>query len=223
MKHKTNLSIPKFIFHWALLKSNFVIFLIILLSLPSCRHNNQNIVLNNNPVQLTIDKYYNKQLNLKIVDGRDDKDFIGFNAPLSIWQTSEEYKNANYQPEDNEELPHININQNLSTIILQKLSASLNQKGLRLKRFTPNQLRVEILELSFVSTTYRNFINSKIRVIASNKNNDLSKTYEKQLTTYKPMLGLFLGQNYYHQIINDCLDQNIQAIILDNSLWSFLD
>ncbi len=117
----------------------------------------------------------------------------------------------------------MNNDQDLSAIVAKKLSTNLDQKGLKLKRFTTNQFQVEILELSFISTNYRDIVHSKIQVTVSNKNDDLSKIYDKQIIRYKPFLGLFLKEQDHNQFINECLSQNIQAIINDNLLWNFLD
>ncbi|MES2677333.1 MAG: YajG family lipoprotein [Pseudomonadota bacterium] len=195
--------------------------LITLLFFSSCRHSDQSIQISSAAPQLTIDKYYNKKLNLRVADDRENKNFIGFENALALWKFDEQYKNPNYAAD--KKLAKLNNDQDLSAIILQKLSANLDQKGLKLKRFTTNQLKVEILELGFVSTNYRDVAYSKIRVTVSNKNSDLSKIYDKQIIHYKPLLGLFLKKEYHNQIINECLDQNIQAIINDNLLWNFLD
>ncbi len=195
---------------------------ITLLFFSSCVHKDKLVELSAAAPQLTINQHYEKKLNLRVTDEREDKNFIGFNENLAVWQFSDEYKNPNYA--DNfTKLARLNTNQDLSSIVLQKLLTSLDQKGLQQKRFTINQLRVEILEFGFISTAYRDVSYSKIKVTASNKYDDLTKIYDKQIIRYKPMLGLFLGDKYHNRIVNECLNQNIQSIINDNLLWDFLN
>ncbi len=202
-----------------------------LLLISSCQHSNQMVVINSDAPKLAIDKYYNKKLNLRVVDSRENKDFIGFKTPVSIWQFTEEYKDSDYLSDDQSSIAILSNNQDLAAIIQKKLAENLNSRGLKLKRFTINQLSGEILELSVIPTTYRTGIYSKIKVKAINKAGDLEKIYEKKIISYKPMLSAIflgplspdLGDEYYNRIINDCLDQNIQSIISDNQLWNFLD
>ncbi len=206
-----------------------------MLLISACHYRDQMVVINSAAPTLQLDKYYNKKLNLKVVDNRENKEFIGFRTPVSIWQFEEEYKNPDYFSGHNSEFKYkiadLNNNQDLAAIVQNKLSENLNQRGLKIKRFTINQLLVEIEELSVIPTMYRTGVYSKIKVKASNKSDDLEKIYEKQIISYKPMLGAVTlgpfnpgpGEEYYNRIVNDCLNQNIQSIISDNQLWSFLD
>ncbi len=198
--------------------------IIFLLFISSCSHQDQIVIINSDAPQVALDKYYNKTLNLKVKDSRENGDFIGFRNPINIWKLSEDYKNPDYFSQDLQtQPPVINLgnNQDLAAIIRDKLSENLNRRGLKLKRFTPNQVSVEILELSFIPATYRVAVYSKIRVKALNKTDNLEKIYEKKIVKYIPIFGV--GNKYYNRIINDCLDRNIQSIISDNKLWNFLD
>jgi uncharacterized lipoprotein YajG len=182
------------------------------------------VVINPEAPKVQLDKYYNKKLNLRVVDSRENKEFIGFRTPVSTWKFEEEYNNPDYAynyPEPSL-ITTLNSNQDLAAIIQKKLSENLNKRGLKVKRFTINQLSVELVELSVIPATYRAKIYNKIIVRSLNKTNNFKKVYEKQIISYEPIFGI-ASDEYYNQVINDCLDQNIQSIINDNQLWNFLD
>ena len=208
-------------------------FAVLLLCISSCRYQDHAVQISAIEPKLEFKNYYNKNLDLNLVDNRKNKDFIGFRAPISIWKAEEEYKDPNYflkRDEYHYKIANLINNQDLVDLVKQKLSANLKQKGLKLKRFSINKIKIEILELNLVPTMYRNFISSKIKITASNKYNNLDKIYEKNIVSYRPMLRVLLmgpfdfgsSGEYYDDIINECLNQNIEQIVNDDQIWSFL-
>jgi hypothetical protein len=212
---------------------------IILIFFSSCHYRDQTVAIKSEPLpivaQFSIAKYYNKKLNLKVIDSRENKEFIGFRTPVAIWQFDEKYKEPNdgaiYQEDNQFKIATLSNNQDLAALVQKKLSEALDQRGLKQKRFTANQLQVEIVELNFIPTMYRNWVHSKLKIKASNRSEDLEKVYDKVIISHKPMaLALLLGpfnpglsESYYNQIISDCLDENLQSIINDVQLWNFLE
>jgi len=183
------------------------------------------VIINPNAPTVALSKYYNKKLNLKVLDNRGTPNFIGFRNPINMWAFEEKHKNPNYfnqSLQSESTIPALNNNQDLALIIRDKLSTNLNQRGLKLKRFTPNQITVELLELSVIPTKFRTEAYSKIRVTAVNKAGNQEEIYEKKIIRSTPIFGS-TNNEYYNRIINDCLDQNIQSVISDNKLWNFLD
>jgi uncharacterized lipoprotein YajG len=196
----------------------------ILLLICSCSHQNQMVVINSDAPKVALDKYYNKKLNLKVFDKRDNKEFIGFRTLINFWKLDEEYKNPKYFDdylESSSKVFSLNNNQDLAQIIKDKLAENLNNRGLKIKRFTTNQVIFELLELSVVPATLRTAVEVKIKVKALNKMDDFEKIYEKKITYFTPAFGP--NDEYYNEIINDCLDKNIKVIISDSELWNFLD
>ena len=211
-----------------LIKSFSIILLIIFFS--SCHNKSQMVVISPDVSNVFFNKKYNKTLNFKVIDDRDNKEFIGFKAPVAIWKFDDKYKNPNYFSTQNK-VARLNNQQNLVFLVKKSIANALYKKGIGLKRFTINQLSVEIVELSFIHTVYRSAAYSKIRVKVSNKNDDLEKIYEKKMVSYKPMIGaiilgpfnISLSKAYYNRLISDSLNQNIQSVINDDQLWKFLD
>jgi uncharacterized lipoprotein YajG len=182
------------------------------------------VVINSDAPKVALDKYYNKKLNLKVFDKRDNKEFIGFRTLINFWKLDEEYKNPKYFDdylESSSKVFSLNNNQDLAQIIKDKLAENLNNRGLKIKRFTTNQVIFELLELSVVPATLRTAVEVKIKVKALNKMDDFEKIYEKKITYFTPAFGP--NDEYYNEIINDCLDKNIKVIISDSELWNFLD
>ena len=205
-------------------------FLILLLS--SCVYHDQVVAINQDTPKFEIKKHYNSSINLKILDLRSDKEFIGFKTPSSFWEFSEKQKNRHDDFSSfRYKAAYLNNDQDLALILQNQLSVTLINKGFKLKRFTPNQISVEIIELGFIPAMYRNVSYSTIKVKASSKNGNLEKVYNKKIISYKPMpsaliLGPFdyeLSNKYYNDVVNDCLNQTIQAIVSDDQLWNFLE
>ncbi len=207
---------------------------LLLIFLSSCRYQNHVVQINSAEPKLEFKQYYSKKLGLKVVDRREDKQFIGFRVPISIWNFEEQYKKPNYfLGYDNDyhyKISNLTNNQDLSDIVRQKLSTNLKSKGFKIERFSVNQIKVEILELSFVPAFYRNSINSRIKITASNKNHELEKIYEKNIISYRPMVRVLLmgpfdfgaSGGYYDDIISECLNHNIEQIVSDDPIWNFL-
>ncbi len=205
-----------------------------MLFISSCRYQDHIVHINSAETKLEFKQLYNKKLDLKVVDSRVNKNFIGFRAPITIWETEDKYKDPQYFLKYDDgfhyKIANLTNNQNLSDIINQKLSINLKQKGFKIERFSVNKIKVEILELSIIPTLYRNSVNSRIKVVASNKYHNLEKIYEKNIISYRPMLRVLLmgpfdfgsSGEYYDDVMSESLNRNIEQIVSDDQIWNFL-
>jgi hypothetical protein len=86
------------------------------------------------------------------------------------------------------------------------------------------------MEVSVVSSMYRNVVNSKIKVNIETRSGLHSKIYEQEFVSHKPMilaiiLGPFdfgMGSGHYDWLVDKCLDKNIAQIMQDNDIWGRL-
>jgi hypothetical protein len=203
------------------------------LNLSSCRYHDHDVKISSHAPQLNQSRFQDldqKKASLRIVDSRKQKSFIGFRTRASIWNSKEKYKDPNFFSKKGGifRVARINNKDNFIDVFGKKFAQNLYQKNLQIKNFSPNLLKVEILELSLVSTMYRNFLNSKIKVSLSTRYGIIKKTYDQEVISYKPMVGAILfgpldfgvGDKYYDKIVNECLDKNISQIMQDNEIWS---
>lgn len=199
------------------------------LLLSSCQSQDQAVNLEPSLSKLsTLGSGYNKSFALKVIDQRPHPDFIGFQETTP----ESDYKNLDSKSPKKPKIAIAKItnNQDLVALVKNDFLAILQKKGLRLKRFTTNKIKITIVELSFTHKGLRNTAHSTIKVSLSNRTKDAEKTYQKEITSDQPLLhDLTLGiafsadKDYYNSIINDCLTQNISDIVTDESLWNFLN
>ena len=206
----------------------------LLLCFSSCRYRDHVVQISSAAPKIKITQHYDKKLDVRVVDNRENKDFIGFRTPAAIWKFKDEYKNPDYflgqRSGYHYKIANLTNDQDVSNIVQTKLSAALIQKGSKLEKFSSNQVKVEILELSLIPTMYRNAVHSKFKVTASVKLKSLEKVYDQQMVNYRPMLRVLLmgpfdfgsSGGYYDDIIEECLDKNIEQVINDGQIWDFL-
>lgn len=68
---------------------------------------------------------------------------------------------------------------------------------------------------------------SKFNVVFFNAIQRIDKSYTKEFTSYKPLLhsillgpiDLGLDGDYYDEVINEAIDENIAQILNDDELW----
>jgi uncharacterized lipoprotein YajG len=212
---------------------NLLIFALLFLS--ACQYQSQIVQIDQKTSPFKINQYYNKKLNLKIIDSRKNKQFIGFRKGVNVWNFDPDYKKEDYftNPKDSfsKEKAKLTFEDDLAKIVGQKLGENLKKRGLKIKRFTVNQVRVKIIELSFIPTLYRHGAFSVIKVSAKNSDKNFSKIYKKRIVSKKPMIGaLILGpfdtglsDGHNNQMISRALDENIADIVKDKQLWNFLE
>ena len=205
------------------------------LVLCSCHYQNQNIRINPNPQEFTIEKYYNKKLNIEVIDKRENKEILGIRTPINIWDFEEDKKisdiSSGYNADNLYKIAYLENKQNLAKIFEDKLVENLTKRGLKIKRFTTNQIKIEILEIRYFANMYRHMAKVSVKVIAKNRDTDLVKIYtEKEISKAPAIKALLFGpfnpgtsklQN--EEIINNAIDKTIKNIINDNKIWNFLD
>jgi hypothetical protein len=207
--------------------------LILLISFSSCRYYDHDVQISSHAPQLQQSKFEDSDRNkvaIRVFDSRKQKKFIGFRTRASIWTFKEKYKDPNFFSKQDGvfKVARINSKEGFIDVLEKKLFQNLLQKNLEIRNFSANLLKVEILELGLVSTMYRNFLNSKIKVTMSSRYKNFSKIYDQKMVSYKPMVGALLfgpldfgtKGKYYDRLINECLDKNIAQIMLDDEIWS---
>jgi hypothetical protein len=213
-----------------------IILLTLLFGFSSCRYQQHDVRILPWTTQINQSKFEEsaqKNIALRFVDGRKYKDFIGFRTRASIWYLKEKYKEPDFFVKQGDfyfKIAELNNKSDFINIFSRKFSQNVVNKNLQVRNYSANLMTVEIEELSVVSSMYRNFVNSKIKVSVSTRYGMVNKTYKQEIISYKPMvLAIILGPldfgmsaGHYDKIVNECLNKNIEQVMQDNEIWGRL-
>ncbi len=210
------------------------LFVVLLLCLSSCRYKDSTVNFHPTTPKFRFAEQYNRDIDIKVIDNRQDKEFIGFKNPVTIWKLNEESKNSRdflgSKDGYNFKVAELTSTQDLADIVLKKFAHNMPAKGLEVRRFAPNQLKVEIEEVGFVGAMYRNFIYNKLKITMRTRAGKIEKIYNSQITSYRPMPNvIFFGPfdpgmsaDYYNDVVNEAIDDNIEYILKDSALWNLV-